>query len=255
MTFAVALDLRAELGECPIWSVEEQALYFVDIKGRALHRFDPRAGKHNAIHPCPRRSAASGSGKAAVLSPAFARASGSSTPVASGSEKLADNPEDQTQSRFNDGRVDPAGRFLAGTIDEPKARRQGASLSLRRPRPLSVLAEGLLTSNGVAFSPDGRTLYHADTPTFTIWRYAYDPATGDATGRRACSRVFRRRKAIAAGLTARLSMRKGATGRRSSREAGFSATPRMDSFSPNIRFRPAAPRWSLSAAPISRPCM
>ena len=49
MTFAVALDVRAELGECPIWSVEEQALYFVDIKGRALHRFEPRAEKHVAI--------------------------------------------------------------------------------------------------------------------------------------------------------------------------------------------------------------
>ena len=89
-------------------------------------------------------------------------------------------PEDQRTSRFNDGRVDPAGRFLAGTIDEPK---DGGKAHLYRydRRGLATLAGGLLTSNGVAFSPDGRTLYHSDTPTFTVWRYAYDPATGEAT--------------------------------------------------------------------------
>src|SRR6478735_8634996 len=179
MTFAVALDVRAELGECAIWSVEEQALYFVDIKGRALHRFEPRAEKHVAIQ-MPEEIGCIGFKKGGGFIAGFR--SGLWLLDASGVrlEKLADNPEDQSQSRFNDGRVDPAGRFLAGTIDEPKL---GGRAHLFRydARGLSVLAERLLTSNGVAFSPDGRTLYHADTPTFTIWRYAYDPATGEAT--------------------------------------------------------------------------
>ena len=102
--------------------------------------------------------------------------------------KLADNPEDQRTSRFNDGRVDLAGRFLVGTIDEPK---DGGKAHLYRydRRGLVTLASGLLTSNGVAFSPDGRMLYHSDTPTFTVWRYAYDPARGEATDKTLFARL------------------------------------------------------------------
>lgn len=179
MPLSVALDVRAQLGECPIWSDEEQALFFVDIKGRALHRFYPETGRHVAF-PMPEDIGCIG----------FRKGGGFIAGLRSGlwlldeqgrcERKLADNPEDQGTSRFNDGRVDPAGRFLAGTIDEPKA---GGRAHLYRydRRGLAVLAKGLLTSNGVAFSPDGRTLYHSDTPTFTIWRYAYDPATGEAS--------------------------------------------------------------------------
>ena len=181
MTFDVALDLNAELGECPQWSVEEQALYFVDIKGKALHRFEPVTGEHSTML-MPEEIACFGFRKGGGFIAAFR--SGLWLLDASGNrlEKLADNPEDQRSSRFNDGRVDPAGRFLAGTIDEPK---DGGKAHLYRydRRGLNVLASGLLTSNGVAFSPDGRTLYHSDTPTFTVWRYAYDPATGEATDR------------------------------------------------------------------------
>jgi sugar lactone lactonase YvrE len=179
MTLSVALDVRAQLGECPIWSVEEQALFFVDIKGRTLHRFEPETGRH-ATCPVPEDIGCIG----------FRKGGGFIAGLRSGlwllddqgrcKQKLADNPEDQGTSRFNDGRVDPTGRFLAGTIDEPKA---GARAHLYRydRRGLVALASGLLTSNGVAFSPDGRTLYHSDTPTFTVWRYSYDPATGEAT--------------------------------------------------------------------------
>jgi sugar lactone lactonase YvrE len=181
MTFDVALDLNAELGECPQWSIEEQALYFVDIKGKALHRFKPVTGEHSTML-MPEEIACFGFRKGGGFIAAFR--SGLWLLDASGNrlEKLADNLEDQRSSRFNDGRVDPAGRFLAGTIDEPK---DGGKAHLYRydRRGLNVLASGLLTSNGVAFSPDGRTLYHSDTPTFTVWRYAYDPATGEATDR------------------------------------------------------------------------
>jgi len=179
VSLTIALDVRAELGECPIWSVEEQALYFVDIKGRALHRFAPATGEHRTF-AMPEEIGCIGFRKGGGFIAGFR--SGLWLLDADGSrlQKLADNPEDQRTSRFNDGRVDPAGRYLAGTIDEPKDGGK-AHLYCYDSRGLSTLADGLLTSNGVAFSPDGRTLYHSDTPTFTVWRYAYDPATGEAT--------------------------------------------------------------------------
>jgi len=187
MSMSVALDVRAELGECPLWSGEEQALYFVDIKGRALHRYRPETGEHDVM-AMPEEIGCIGFRKGGGFIAGFR--SGLWLLDAGGNReaKLADNPEDQRRSRFNDGRVDPAGRFLAGTIDEPK---EGARAHLYRydRRGLATLAGGLLTSNGVAFAPDGRALYHSDTPTFTIWRYAYDPATGEASGKKVFARL------------------------------------------------------------------
>ncbi len=181
MNLTIALDVRAELGECPLWSAEEQALYFVDIKGRALHRYRPTTGEHDSV-AMPEEIGCIGFKKDGGFIAGFRSGLWLLDQKRNREAKLANNPEDQRTSRFNDGRIDPAGRFLAGTIDEPK---EGCKAHLYRydRRGLAILASGLLTSNGVAFSPDGRTLYHSDTPTFTVWRYAYDPASGEATNK------------------------------------------------------------------------
>ncbi len=185
--FERVLDCRCELGESPVWIAATAELVFVDVpRGRWL-RFDPAAGVCEAhelgeaigcIAPCV------DGGYIAGLRSGIWRLD------ASGSQrhKLVDNPEDTTQSRFNDGRVDPAGRFLVGTIDEPKA---GGRACLYRfdHRGLARLAGGLMTSNGLAFSPDGHTLYHADTPRFVVYRYDYDVASGAATNRREFVRI------------------------------------------------------------------
>ena len=180
--FRCVADLKARLGESPVWSTADQALFFVDIKGRRLHRFDPAAARldsHDLAEEVGCIGLAQGGGFIAGARSGLWRLG----PTGERLTKLADNPEDQTASRFNDGRVDPAGRYLAGTLDEPKA---GSNAHLYRydERGLVALASGLLTSNGLAFSPDGRTLYHSDTPRFVIWRYDYDPATGEADNRR-----------------------------------------------------------------------
>jgi sugar lactone lactonase YvrE len=72
---------------------------------------------------------------------------------------------------------------VTGTVDEPKA---GGAAGLYRydRRGLARLDSGFKTSNGLAFSPDGRTLYFSDTPRFVIYRYEYDLSTGAASNRR-----------------------------------------------------------------------
>lgn len=177
MSFACVADARADLGECPVWSVREQVLYWVDIKGRAIHRFDPATGRDDKM-PVDEQIgciglAASGGFIAGMRSGLWRLdAAGRAT------AKLADNPEDWTTSRFNDGRCDRQGRFWAGTLDEPKAGRR-AHLYRYDGRGLVAMAGGLLTSNGLAFSPDDRWLYHADTPSFAVHRYPFDRRTGD----------------------------------------------------------------------------
>ena len=176
------LDVAARLGECPVWSVDAQALHFVDIKGRAIHRFHPESGEHSEREVDEDIGCVGlvrGGGFIAGMRSGLYRLTEDGGKLS----RLADNPENHATSRFNDGRCDPVGRFLVGTLDEPKA---GGMAHLYRydRRGLEVLTGGLLTSNGLAFSPEGTVLYHSDTPRFTIFRYDYDPATGVASDRR-----------------------------------------------------------------------
>ena len=177
----LVLDARCQLAESPVWCAQSNRLLFVDITGRRLFKFDPesQALETSAIEEdigcvAPEK----GGGFVAGLR------SGIWILDEQGRKQrlLAGNPEDSKVSRFNDGRVDPSGRFLAGTVDEAKAGR--ASLYRCDKFGLVRLAGGLLTSNGLAFSPDGRTMYHSDTPRFVVNRYDYDPTSGTATNRR-----------------------------------------------------------------------
>ena len=175
------LDAGCQLGESPVWCPQRELLLFVDISGRRLLKFNPdsRALESCAIEEdigCVAPS--KGGGFVAGLR------SGIWLLNEKGEKQrmLAANPEDSQVSRFNDGRVDGAGRFLAGTLDERKASR--AALYRYDRRGLIRLTDGLITSNGLAFSPDGRTLYHSDTPRFTVYRYDYDASSGTAENRR-----------------------------------------------------------------------
>ena len=175
------LDAGCQLGESPVWCPERELLLFVDISGRRLLKFNPdsRALESCAIEEdigCVAPS--KGGGFVAGLR------SGIWLLNEKGEKQrmLAATPEDSQVSRFNDGRVDGAGRFLAGTLDERKASR--AALYRYDRRGLIRLTDGLITSNGLAFSPDGRTLYHSDTPRFTVYRYDYDASSGTAENRR-----------------------------------------------------------------------
>ena len=175
------LDAGCQLGESPVWCPERELLLFVDISGRRLLKFNPAS---RALESCAIEedigcvAPSKGGGFVAGLR------SGIWLLDEKGEKRrmLAANPEDSQVSRFNDGRVDGAGRFLAGTLDERKASR--AALYRYDRRGLVRLTDGLTTSNGLAFSPDGRTLYHSDTPRFTVYRYDYDASSGTAENRR-----------------------------------------------------------------------
>ena len=185
--FERVLTTGCHLGESPVWLEAESRLAFVDITGRRLHRFDPANGVHseNAVDEdigCI--GPAIGGGFVAGLR------SGIWLLAADGAKRrlLAANPENAATHRFNDGHVDPRGRYVAGTLDETKASGDAALYRLDH-RGLARVAGGLVTSNGAAFSPDGRTLYHSDTPRFVIWRWDYDPATGEAANQRQFARI------------------------------------------------------------------
>ncbi len=181
-SFTLALDLNCALGESPVWVPDRGLLIFVDITGHRLYRFDPQSNnlEHaNVDEDIGCVAVARGGGYVAGMRSGMWLLNESGTKR----RKLADNPEENATSRFNDGRVDPAGRYLAGTLDETKKNGQ-AALYRCDHRGLTKVDEGFMTSNGLAFSPDGRTLYFSDTPRFVIYRFDYDPQTGEAANRR-----------------------------------------------------------------------
>lgn len=185
--FESVLEAGCALGESPVWLAGEGRLVFVDITGRRLHWYDPVSGEH-LEHPVEEDigcvAPALGGGFVAGLRSGIWRLDKAGAKQA----MLAGNPEEPSTNRFNDGKVDPRGRFFAGTVDEPKAGGRAGLYRLDR-RGLKKVTDGLMTSNGLGFSPDGRVLYHSDTPRFVVWRWDYDPQTGEAANRHAFVRI------------------------------------------------------------------
>jgi sugar lactone lactonase YvrE len=170
------LDTRAELGECPVWSAEEQALYWEDIYAPALHRFDPATGE-NRTWPMPSSIGSYGLRKAGGAVVAlrdgfhlFDFVTGSVTFLAAPSEQVPD-------TRFNDGKVSPDGRFFARTMDEEKLSRPIAALYRLDPDgKVHRMLDGLVVSNGLAWSADGRTMFHSGSKAQVIRAFPYAPA-------------------------------------------------------------------------------
>jgi sugar lactone lactonase YvrE len=181
------LDARAELGECPVWSVEEQALYWVDIRAPALHRLDPDTGATRSW-PMPSRIGSFGlreSGGAVVaLEDGFHLLD-----LDTGGLEFVVGPERVPGTRFNDGKVSPEGRFFAGTMDEEMLSRPIATLYRLDPDlSLHPVVENLIVSNGLAWTADGRTMYHSDSKGPVVWAYDYDPDSGTVSHRREVAR-------------------------------------------------------------------
>ena len=185
-TARLALDARAQLGECPLWSVAEQKLYWIDIGGHAVHRFDPQSGdnQHWPMHCAPGCIALAAAGGLVV---AMADGWYRFHPDHGQLSKIAPAPYYGSDTRFNDGRCDAAGRFWAGTMYEPRTKELASMYCLERGRvrlawgPMQGL--GVKVSNGLAFSGDGRTLYQSDTPNHVVYRFPFDAASATVGAR------------------------------------------------------------------------
>jgi len=171
----------ALLGEGPVWSAAEQALFWLDIQGCRIHRHDPASGTGESW-PTPFRIGS--------LAP---RASGG---FIGGSEhgivaidrsfaefSIVAAPEpDLPGNRFNDGKVDGQGRFWAGTMDDAEQAATGVLYRLDAELRVSCHDEGYRVTNGPTFSPDGAWMYHTDSAAQTVYRFAVG-ADGEPFGR------------------------------------------------------------------------
>jgi len=188
------------LGESPFWQPEEQRLYWVDIPGRRIARvavqglkaqgsveYWPLTQEPGCIAPVQ------GGGLIMALRDGIYLAREWGGPL----QLLATAPYDTSKQRFNDGKCDAQGRFWAGSLYEPKDQPLGA-LYMLDGQGLHVMLggekvganhganHGVVTANGLAWSPDGRTAYWADTAAHQIRAFDFDAASGQLSN----SRVF-----------------------------------------------------------------
>lgn len=182
----VAVASPSLLGESPMWHPREQVLYWCDIPGKRLNRFDPAGGalahwqfdtEPASLAPCL------DGGLLLAMRDGLWRFD----PRGGARTLLAPPPYDTARERFNDGKCDPQGRFWVGTIYEPRDPPL-AALYCYAEGKLERRADGITTSNGLAWSPDGRTMYWSDTKAHTIYAFDVDPPSGALSNRRVFAR-------------------------------------------------------------------
>jgi sugar lactone lactonase YvrE len=186
-----AVSEPCQLGESPMWHPGEGLLYWCDIDGRALHRLDPLSGASRRWDlPCEPSACAPAPDGSLVL--AMRDGLFHFDPQRGIRRRLAAPPYDPKVERFNDGKCDPQGRFWVGTIYEPRDPAL-AALYCWDGRELRRHADGVTVSNGLAWSPDGGTMYWSDTKAHTIYAMDFEAQDG-APSRKRVWRSFARRQ-------------------------------------------------------------
>jgi D-xylonolactonase len=164
---SVVWDLAAELGEGPVWVERDRALWFVDIKKREVHRYDPASGSKDSW-PAPEQVGfifpAERGGFVAGLQSGLHHFDETSGAFA----LIAEVEPDKPGNRLNDGVVDPAGRLWFGTMDNKERAKSGAFYCFAGGEVKHTGLDGIAITNGPAVSPDGRILYFVDTLKGTI---------------------------------------------------------------------------------------
>ncbi|MEA3029490.1 MAG: xylono,5-lactonase [Sphingomonadales bacterium] len=174
-------DVKAVLGEGPVWVAREQALYWVDIPEKRLFRWSEAEGlreRELADHLCSLAPRASGGFIGAGYDGFLAIDLETRQAL-----HLGDPEPELDTNRFNDGKVDREGRFWAGTMDRFEREVTGALYRLDADLKWTCIDSGYRVTNGPAFSLDGRTMYHSDSALQRV--YVFDLAgDGSATDRR-----------------------------------------------------------------------
>ena len=172
MKLELILDAKATLGEGPAWDSKTQTLYWLDVlekriyaDTRILAELDDFIG---CLAPCKNGNLILG--KRSVIVD-FELGSSKQTVLAALSDA------ERATNRVNDGKCDPAGRFIAGSMDMNEKEPNGALYSFDG-KQVTRLLDGITISNGLAWNVDHKTFYYIDTPTREVKTFDYDLATG-----------------------------------------------------------------------------
>lgn len=189
MDVEVLVDIKTHLGEGPLWDVDTQRLFWVDSTIGNVYRATAD-GKEIRAWDLPGKVGSlairkDGSGAVVAIESGF-----HFLDFGTGDTELIADPEpDLPHNRFNDGKVDARGRFVAGTMDTFEKSPSGSLYRLDPDLSVHRLDTGIIVSNGPCWSPDGSTFYFADSWSGEVWAYDYDLPTGTVSHRRTFARL------------------------------------------------------------------
>ncbi len=179
----LVLDAKAKLGEGALWQPEQKVLYWVDIEGCELHFFDPETGIDEK-HTLPSKPGTvvplkNGNCLLAFYNGVFewGKVQGEQLKEITFLDFFAGNPEQETGSRYNDGKCDPSGRLWVGTYAEEK--KQCGLYRITSDKSVTKMLDGIICSNGIVWSIDKTKMYYIDTPTRMVQQFDYNDATGE----------------------------------------------------------------------------
>lgn len=183
-TAELLLDTKSILGEGPLWDLEDQCLWWINIEAGQVHRFDPASGK-NDTYEIGQRVGTVVRRQSGGLVLALVDGLATYDPESRKLDILCDPEADKPNNRFNDGKCDPQGRFWAGTLnftdeDQP----DGALYCLHTDGTIVKHFDGVRVSNGIVWTSDSQTMYYIDSPTRCIDAFDFNAATGEISNRR-----------------------------------------------------------------------
>lgn len=181
------IDSKSILGEGPLWVPATGLLHWVDITGCLLHQWAPATGEHK-IHAFDAAVCAVAAMPDDRLMVAFAKRLALFDPTTQSINAICDVEPDITNNRCNDGKMDPAGRFWIGTMDQ-NARAGVGSLYRLDGECLTRVLGGVTISNGMGWSNDARTMYFIDSPTREVSAFDFDASSSAISNRRVVVRT------------------------------------------------------------------
>jgi len=192
---------EAIVGESPVWSPAEQALYWVDITGGQIHRFHPATSTADTFdlgEPVTALALRTEGGLVLSLRKDFAFYDLQSRQLT----RLGNPEENLPDNRFNDAKCDRQGRFWAGTMGDTHWDQPCGGLYRFDPdRAITKHQSDVICANGMGWSPDNRTMYFTESFRYAIYAYDFDAATGAISNRRTFAEVDRSTGAFPDGLT------------------------------------------------------
>lgn len=186
MDITCVVDAKAELGEGTIWDPKAGVLWWIDIWSKLIHRYDPKTGKDETWQ-APEFLGCIGLRAKGGLVVTMVSGFYFFDPANGAFEAIVDPDAHLADTRFNDGKPDRQGRFWSGSMFEAPGKKVEFIGSLyRMDKDLSVhrIIEGVGCCNGLAWSPDSKTMYFSDSHTTIVRAYDFDPVTGDIENQR-----------------------------------------------------------------------
>lgn len=178
----VLFEVEAWLGEGPVWDARSGTLYWLDILNKRIYANAEILAELDDFIGCIALRKSGG----LALTKRFSFASLSFDPVRE--TYLSAPAGEPSNNRFNDGKCDPRGRLIAGTMDINEKDPTGSLYSFDGTSTTKLLT-GVTISNGMAWSPEGKTFYYIDTPTREVKAFDYDLDRGTIANPRVAVRV------------------------------------------------------------------